>query len=294
MVHPRTGAALQTQTYKGVEECDTPRELQIEEMPRLCDDYRHAARMALRAGFDGVEVHAAHGYLIDQFLQDGTNKRTDRYGASIENRCRLLQEVVSAVVEVMGPGRVAVRLSPTTIANGRQNQYYLAATCSDPDAVYEHAVASLNAFPLAYLLLSEPRWSGRADGDPSKDDGFRKPVSNAKYRNIYKGTLIAGGGFTPASAAAAVADGTYDCIAFGRWYISNPDLPERIRTGAPLNVYDRSTFYTATAEGGSHVDGYTDYPSLDGQYGIVGKYKLMNQENIGASLTANTGGRSKL
>mmetsp|Transcript_101103 Transcript_101103/g.286565 ORF Transcript_101103/g.286565 Transcript_101103/m.286565 type:complete len:421 (-) Transcript_101103:115-1377(-) len=281
MTHPRTGKPLRKITYEGVKDYATPRPLEAHEIPRIIADYKHAAANAKRAGFDAVELHAAHGYLIDQFIQDGVNRRTDKYGGSVENRCRLLFEVVEGLCEVMGAGRVGVRLSPTTLVNGRQNQVYFGATCSDPDEVYARAVAGLNAFPLAYLLLSEPRWSGLGDEDPGTDAGFAQPLSNAKYRSIYRGTLMAAGGFTPKTAADAVAAGTYDLVAFGRWFISNPDLPERIRAGAPLNVYDRSTFYDPAAG----ASGYTDYPDTAGTVGVQGKYALMEQSKIGASLS---------
>ena len=283
----RRGNPPPTQTYAGVEPRPAPpRALRLDEIPHLLDDYRRAARLALRAGFDGVELHAAHGYLIDQFLQDGVNQREDAYGGSVEKRTRLLREATAALVGVMGPGRVAVRLSPTTRAGagGRQQVYY-GCRSTDPDAQYAAAVHAMNAFPLAYLLLTEPRWTGRADGDPTTDKGFAAPLSNARYRQVYHGTLMAAGGFTPRSAAVAVASGTYDLIAFGRWFISNPDLVERLRTGAPLNVYDRSTFYEATSMGGG-ASGYTDYPSLDGSVGVPGKYATMDQGRIGQSLGA--------
>ena len=291
MTHPKTGKPLQTLTYKGPEECAAPRALSTEEVSgRLRNDYVHAARNAMRAGFDGVELHAAHGYLVDQFIQDGTNKRTDQYGGTAENRCRLLFELCDAIVPVVGAGRLAVRLSPTTIdpRTGRQNQLYFATTCSDPDEVYAHAVRGLNRFPLAYLLLTEPRWSGRNDHDVASDKGFTQPLTNTKYRALYSGTLMGAGGFTPSAAARAVAAGHYDLIAFGRWFISNPDLPERIRRGSDLNVYDRDTFYTATIEGGGG-DGYIDYPNIDGTVGTLEKYSIMQQSDIGSSL-----GSSKL
>lgn len=158
---------------------------------------------------------------------------------------RLLFEVVEALCSVLGSERTAVRLSPTTIdpKTGKQNQLYFATSTTDPDEVYEHAVRGLNRFKLAYLLLTEPRWSGRNDHDIANDQGFNQPLTNAKYRQMYTGTLMAAGGFTPATAAEALKEGHYDLIAFGRWFISNPDLVERIRSGAPLNVYDRATFY---------------------------------------------------
>merc|ERR1712226_1463305 len=141
----------------------------------------------------------------------------------------------------MGPGRVAVRLSPTSIdpKTGRQNATYFATTCLDPDDVYEFAVKGLDRLQLAYLLLSEPRWTGKNDSNVSTDAGFSMPLSHGKYRKLYSGTLMGAGGFTPASAAKAISDGAYDLVAFGRWFISNPDLPKRIATGAALNVYDR-------------------------------------------------------
>ena len=234
MAHPKTGAPLKATTYAGVEECAVPRSLETDEIARVVNDYKRAATNAKAAGFDGVELHAAHGYLIDQFIQDGVNKRTDKYGGTIENRCRFLFDAVAGLCEVMGPGRVGVRLSPTTIdpVTGRQSALYFAAGCSDPDEIYAFAAAGMNDYPLAYLLLTEPRWSGRDDGDVEADQGFSQPLSNQKYRGIYHGTLMAAGGFTPASAAAAVAEGHYDLIAFGRWFISNPDLPARIKSGA--------------------------------------------------------------
>ena len=288
MIHPKRKTPLPASTYQGAVEAAVPRELSMDEIPRLRQDYARAARNAMRAGFDGVELHAAHGYLIDQFIQDGVNKRTDAYGGSIENRCRLLCEVVQTLTETVGNGRLGVRLSPTTIDpnTGRQNQTYFAASCSNPDETYHYAVNAMNQFDLAYLLLTEPRWSPARDGDPSKDVGFTQPLSNKKYRDLYKGTLMAAGGFTPASAAKAIEDGDYDLVAFGRWFISNPDLPERIRTGAKLNVYNRKTFYTETINGGN-AEGYTDYPSLDGTIGVPGKYELMDQSKIGANLKSS-------
>lgn len=314
MAHPKTGLPLNASTYAGVEACAVPRALETEEIARVCEDYKHAARNALKAGFDGVEIHAAHGYLIDQFIQDGVNKRTDKYGGSVENRCRFLNEAVAGVCEVMGPGRTGVRLAPTTIdpVTGRQNQLYFGASSTDPDTVYEHAAATMNNHPLAYLLLTEPRWSGRDDGDVEADKGFSQPLSNQKYRKIYNGTLMAAGGFTPATAADAIANGDYDMIGFGRWFISNPDLVDRIKTGAPFNVCmcqsrslsqksismdismdvserlpvvtdDRNTFYPSTFEGGG-AQGYTDYPDAAGTFGAVGKYDLIEQANIGATL----------
>jgi N-ethylmaleimide reductase len=257
-----------------------PRALETGEIARIIGDYRVAARNAQRAGFDYVELHAAHGYLVEQFLCDGINQRTDRYGGSIENQCQFLFEVVAALVAEMGPGRVAVRLSPTAIdpATGKLYQTYFGAVSSDPETLYDHAVAGLNAFPLAYLMLTEPR-VGALSVDPEADRSHGHPMRNARFRRLYRGTLIGAGGFTPLTAEAAVASGNYDLIAFGRWFLANPDLPDRLREGTALNVYDRKTFY------GGGAEGYTDYPD---RYQIgnlrARTYSLIEQSRIGVSL----------
>ena len=264
-----------------------PRPLETEEIPRLIEDYRHAARCALRAGFDGVEVQCAHGFLLDQFMRTGTNLRSDAYGGTAENRARLFLEVVAAVVQVVGPGRVGARLSPTLPGSfvyfGTHDDDIM-----DADGVHEaygHAARGLNAFPLAYLLLTEARASRRADaGD---HDGLEKDaapaystgpaaganmeVSNSSiFRSVYKGVLIAATGYTPGTAEQAVRDGTLDMVAFARYFVSNPDLPTRIRQRAVLNKYDRSTFYSYGEEG------YTDYPDLEGTMGVQGKYETID------------------
>ncbi len=250
-----------------------PRALTVEEIARVCDDYARAASNAVTAGFDFVEIHAGHGYLITQFLCDSVNRRTDQYGGSIANRCRFLNEVVNRVVDVVGPGRVGVRLSPTFA----EHIQYFGVSDSDPQALYATAIEGLNAFPLAYLLLTEPRAGGLSA--PAEDDPAHKsPLSSVRFRDLYKGTLMAAGGFTPRSAQEAVGNGHYDLIAFGRWFLSNPDLPERIRNGTPLNIYYRERFYTNGPEG------YTDYPNLDGTMGVAGKYPVMEQQDIGVSL----------
>ena len=257
-----------------------PRALDTLEIARVIGDYRVAARNADRAGFDFVELHAAHGYLVEQFLCDGINRRTDRYGGSIENRCRFLFEVVEALVAELGPGRVAVRLSPTARdpSTGKFYQTYFGAISSEPEAQYDYAVAGLNAFPLAYLMLTEPR-VGALSVDPNADSSHSHPLRNARLRAVYSGTLIGAGGFTPLTAEAAVAGGIYDLIAFGRWFLANPDLPDRLREGVPLNVYDRTTFY------GNGARGYTDYPDRhqtgEPRHRI---YPLVEQSRIGVSL----------
>lgn len=258
----------------------TPRALSIEEIARLVDDYRQAARNAIQAGFDYIELHAAHGYLIDQFLCDGVNQRTDSYGGSIENRCRLLFEVVAALVEEVGPGRVGVRLSP--IVNdpitGKPHQIYFGVTCSDPDALFSYAIRSLNQFWLAYLMLTEPRVGGLSLA-PEEETAYTHPLSNRKYRALYQGTLIGAGGFTPQTAVQAIAEGAYDLIVFGRWFLANPDFVARIRQGHPLNVYERATFY------GGDERGYTDYPDWKTVLKEESRYRLMPQAEIGASLS---------
>lgn len=257
-----------------------PRALEAAEIMRVINDYRLAARNARRAGFDYVELHAAHGYLVEQFLCDGTNRRLDQYGGSIENRCRFLFSVVAALVAEMGPGRIGVRLSPTATdpATGKLYQTYFGAISSDAEALYAHAVAGLNKFPLAYLTLTEPR-VGALSVDPDADRSNGYPMRNAQFRKLYSGTLIGAGGFTPLTAEAAVAGGHYDLIAFGRWFLSNPDLPDRLREGTPLNIYDRKTFY------GSGTAGYTDYPDRH-QIGNpqARVYALVEQSRIGVSL----------
>ena len=253
--HRTAGRVAKTLTYDGLVDCAPPRALAEDELPRVRADYVRAAKNAMRAGFDGVEVHAAHGYLLDQFLCDGVNARADGYGGSVANRCRLLFEVVRDVCRAVGAGRVGVRLSPTQ--PGSPFVYHGCAD-SDPHALYAHAVEGLNDFPLAYILFTEPRWTGspKGDADAAGDPLRALPMSNGpRYRPHSRHALIGAGGFTPKTAGEAVHGGVYDAVAFGRWFLANPDLPERVRQGHDLNVYDRPTFYARGAEG------YTDYPS---------------------------------
>ncbi|WP_354701650.1 N-ethylmaleimide reductase [Paraconexibacter sp. AEG42_29] len=223
---------------------ETPRALERDEIPGVVDRFRVAAGLALEAGFDGVEVHGANGYLIQQFLEPHSNQRTDDYGGTIANRARFLLEVVDAVAGVVGPDRVGVRLSPYNTANDGY------AGTEGTLELYTHVLAELASRGLAYLHLVEPR-GHRDEPSPSGIDS-----AAALLRPLWPGTLIVAGGFTPASGGEIVARGDADAVAFGRTFIANPDLPERIRTGAELNPYDRSTFY-----GGDHR-GYTDYPTL--------------------------------
>jgi len=225
---------------------ETPRALETSEIPGIIDAFRQAARNALEAGFDGVEVHGANGYLLEQFLQSRSNRRTDQYGGSIENRARLLLEVTQAVVDVWGAGRVGVRLSPYGIANDSGEP--------EPMPLYTHVVEKLNPLGLAYLHFIEPRSSGAGRAEVNWQN---VPSAMVLFRPIWKGKLIAAGGFTGQAADDAIAQGHADAVAFGRIFISNPDLPRRLQRGYPLTPYDRKTFY-----GGEEV-GYTDYPVHD-------------------------------
>jgi N-ethylmaleimide reductase len=218
------------------------RELDEAGIGMVVDDYRAATRRAVAAGFDGVEIHAANGYLVDQFLQDGSNRRNDRYGGSVANRVRFLLELVEAAGSVIGPDRVAVRLSPSSSFGGMHD--------SDPQTLFSYVAQQLNQMNLAYLHVIEPRVQG-SENDLARSQDV---VAARQIRQHFKGVLLAAGGFTPASAETAVTAGDADLIAFGRDFIANPDLPARIRDGLPLNRYDRDTFY-----GGTDV-GYTDYP----------------------------------
>jgi N-ethylmaleimide reductase len=233
-----------TRTFESVP-FETPRPLTEADIARIVGDFAEAARNARAAGFDGVEVHGANGYLIDQFLRDGTNTRTDGYGGSIENRTRFLTEVVDAVVAVIGAGRVGVRLSPWGSFNGMAD--------SNTGALFDHAASVLGQRRLAYLHLVEPRADQSSDVNAFHPDA---PDASSRFKPLFGGVVIAAGGFTGETAAREIEAGYADAVAFGRLFIGNPDLPERLRTGAPLNRYDRSTFY------GGDEHGYTDYPAL--------------------------------
>jgi N-ethylmaleimide reductase len=224
---------------------ETPRALEISELPAIIADFRQAARNAREAGFDAVEIHGANGFLLDQFLQDGSNHRTDAYGVTIENRARLLFEIVDGVAGDLGRDRVAVRLSPHGNLGG----------LSDSDTVphFSYVIRELSKRGLAYLHLIEPRASsvGLAD-DASVDSADNATL----FRHLFDGPMITAGGYSAEMGVAAIKAGLADTVAFGRLFIANPDLPRRILTGAPLNAFDRSTTYG----GGAH--GYTDYPFL--------------------------------
>ncbi|MGY4314027.1 N-ethylmaleimide reductase [Bradyrhizobium sp. JR3.5] len=221
-----------------------PRALALHEIPAIIEEFRSGAERALRAGFDGVEIHGANGYLPDQFLQDGTNKRTDEYGGPIENRARFMLEVTQAAISVWGADRVGVRIAPSGT--------YGSMSDSDPAATFGYVTTQLDRLGIAYLHVVEPRIKGTEELSRG-----RAPIAAQHLRPKFSRTLIAAGGFTPASAEAIVTFGDADLVAFGRHFISNPDLPERIRQGLPLTRYDRSTFY------GGDARGYTDYPTAE-------------------------------
>lgn len=230
-----------TYTPEGEQPVPTPRALALHEIAAIVDEFRAAARLAQAAGFDGVEVHGANGYLLDQFLEDGTNRRTDAYGGPVENRARLLFEVVAAVTDVWGSERVGVRLSPGGSFNDMRD--------SDPQETFGYVVRRLARLNLAYLHLIEP---AAAPDRPDAPD-----LSARFFRPLYPGTLIVAGGYTLERARAVTEAGLADLVAFGQLYIANPDLVERFRQGAPLNAPDPKTFY------GGDAQGYIDYPALE-------------------------------
>jgi N-ethylmaleimide reductase len=209
-------------------------------MPGIVAQYAAAADHARIAGFDGVEIHNANGYLLDQFLRDGTNRRTDRYGGSIENRARLTLEVTAAVVKVWGADRVGIRFSPGGVYNDMHD--------SDPLTTFSHVLHELNQFHLAYahLIVSTPE----------DIEGGAVHVPLAALRQTFQGPLIAANGFTFETGTRALRGGLADAIGYARLFLANPDLPERFRLHAPLNAPDQATFY------GGAEKGYTDYPAL--------------------------------
>jgi len=227
-------------TYQGPQPFVTPRALETSELPGIVEEYRKAAQNALAAGFDGVEIHAANGYLLDQFLRDGSNQRTDAYGGSLENRCRLLLEVTRAVSDVWGSNRVGVRLSPLNPFNDMRD--------SNPQKTFEYVATALSPFGLAYLHGMEGAIGESKQGTQEFDF--------TPFRRCFKGAYIANAGYDQALAEEALSTGYADLVAFGALFIANPDLPERFAKNVPLNAPDPSTFY------GGNEKGYTDYPFL--------------------------------
>jgi N-ethylmaleimide reductase len=233
-------ANSQTFIASGFADVSAPRALETGEIARVVDDYRKAAENALTAGFDGIEIHAANGYLIDQFLRDGTNKRDDAYGGSVENRTRFLAEVLDAVTTVYPSKRVGVRFSPFSGFNDISD--------SDPVTTFTAAIARANDADLGYVHLVE----GQTDGPRNVS-----PENIAKLRAAFSGAYMANNGYDRELAIEAVESGEVDLVAFGKLFIANPDLVERLERDAPLNEPDQSTFY------GGDERGYTDYPTLE-------------------------------
>jgi N-ethylmaleimide reductase len=221
-------------------EVSEPRALELSEIPEVIDSYKRGAANAIEAGFDGVEVHGANGYLLDQFARDGVNKRTDAYGGSIENRARLMLEVSKAIADEIGADRTGIRISPVTPANDTSD--------SNPQPLFDYIVDQLNALKLVYIHVIEGAAGGPRDVAPFDYGSLRKR---------FKGAYMANNGYDFELATKVLAAGAADLIAFGKPYIANPDLVERLKKGAPLNNPDKATFY------GGGAEGYTDYPTLD-------------------------------
>ncbi|SNB73648.1 MULTISPECIES: alkene reductase [unclassified Agrobacterium] len=229
-------------------ETSEPRALTIDDIGLILEDYPSGARAALEAGFDGVEIHAANGYLIEQFLKSSTNQRTDEYGGSIENRTRFLLEVVDAVAKEIGAGRTGIRLSPVTPANDIFE--------ADPQPLYNYVVEQLGKRNLAFIHVVEGATGGPRDFKQG-DKPFDYAAFKAAYRNAGgKGLWIANNGYNRESAIEAVESGKVDAVAFGKAFIANPDLVRRLKNDAPLNEPNQPTFY------GGGAEGYTDYPAL--------------------------------
>ena len=244
---PVRSEGMKAMTADGkVSDYETPRALETAEVKGIVEAFRQAAKNALAAGFDGVEIHGANGYLLEQFLQSRSNERTDQYGGGIENRARLLLEIAQAAIDVWGADRVGVRLSPYGIANDSGE--------ADPMPLYTHVVKALDKLGLAYLHFIEPRSSGSGRAEVNWQN---VPSAMVLFRPLYSGVLITAGGFTGETANAAIAGGHADAIAFGRIFISNPDLPRRLQHDYPITPYNRATFY------GGEEKGYTDYPVYD-------------------------------
>ena len=241
---PVSASALRAQTKtfvnNGFVDVSEPRALDIDELPAIVDDFRQTAANAIAAGFDGVEIHGANGYLLEQFIKDGANQRTDAYGGSVENRARLLLEVTAAVAGEIGADRTGVRISPVSPANA-------ISTVSDPQPQYDYIVDQLSALGIVYLHVVEGATGGPRDVAPFDFDGLRRR---------FNGTYLANNGYDLQLASARVSEGRADLVAFGRPFISNPDLVERLKRGAALAALNPATLY------GGGAEGYTDYPTL--------------------------------
>ncbi len=243
-------------TYEGPKALPTPRPLDEHEIAGIVSDFAEAARRAVAAGFDGVEIHAANGYLIDQFLRDGANQRTDTYGGSVENRARFLLEIVDATTAAIGANRVGVRLSPTSTFNSMSD--------SDPVSLTRYVAERLDQRQIMYLHVLE---------EPTGDDLTAVRPLTAIAREIFGGVLIANAGYTADAAETVLARGDADMVAFGVPFLTTPDFVERTREGLPVNEGDRATFY------GGEAHGYIDYPFRDGSV------RLSLDEVVGALTT---------
>ncbi|KAG6658203.1 hypothetical protein I3843_04G133300 [Carya illinoinensis] len=234
-----------------------PRALEAYEIQDVVEHYRKAALNAIRAGFDGIEIHGAHGYLIDQFLKNGINDRTDEYGGSIANRCKFLMQVVQAVVGAIGAEQVGVRISPAID--------HLDATDSDPLGLGLEVISRLNKLQadlgsrLTYLHVTQPRYTAYGQAESGRPGSEEEEAQLMRaFRKAYQGTFICSGGYTRELGMEAVAQDDTDLVSYGRLFISNPDLVLRFKINAPLTKYNRKTFYTQDP-----VVGYTDYPFLN-------------------------------
>ena len=227
-------------TYVGRKSYVEPRAMTLDDIKRVIGDYAHAARNAIAAGFDGVQVHGANGYLVDQFLRESANQRDDGYGGSIANRLRFMREVVEAVIAEVGADRTGIRLSPNLESHGAEDR--------DPAALFTAAAAELERLGVPWIELREA-------GPQSTLQPTDTPPISPAMRAVYSGKIILNSDYDGTSAAARMAKGVADAISFGRTYIANPDLADRIRVGAPLAEADKDTFYTQGSEG------YTDYPA---------------------------------
>jgi N-ethylmaleimide reductase len=234
-------AQAKTFANNGFVDVSEPRALELDELPGIVEDFRKAAANAIAAGFDGVEIHGANGYLLDQFAKDGANVRTDAYGGSVENRARLMIEVTAAVVQEVGAERTGIRISPVSPANG--------VSSSDAQAQFDYIVDQLNASGIVYIHVVEGATGGPRDV---------APFDFGSLRRRFKNTYIANNGYDLELATSRLAEDKADLVAFGRPFIANPDLVERLKTSAPLAAVDPATIY------GGGAAGYTDYPALAG------------------------------
>ena len=234
----------------GFTDTSEPRALEASEVPGIIEDYRKAARVAIDAGFDGVEIHGANGYLLDQFMRDGVNDRTDEYGGSIENRTRFTFQVVEAVTREIGARRTAIRISPVTPSGESYD--------SNPQALFTHVVKGLARYDLAYIHVVEGQTGGERDYRQGDNPSFDYKALRAAYEEAGgKAAWMVNNGYNRDMAIESVENGTADLVAFGKPFISNPDLVERLEKNLPLNTPDQSTFYGGTAKG------YVDYPVLE-------------------------------